>query len=36
MNTKTLVKRKVLVRQAMIAAIYAVLTWIHLFIHEPI
>ena len=27
MNTKTLVKRKVLVRQAMIAAIYAVLTW---------
>ena len=27
MNAKTLVKRKVLVRQAMIAAIYAVLTW---------
>lgn len=28
MNTVTLVNRKVLVRQAMIAAIYAVLTWI--------
>ena len=27
MNAKTLVSRKLLVRQAMIAAIYAVLTW---------